>query len=67
MWYLGSWTSSMLPDITYLAVEKFFSDTNMPDMRPVILYSINLRPPSEKLINYKPTHTQPYGLPHLRN
>ena len=37
-------------------MEKVFPDTNMPDMRPFILYSINSRPPLPKLINYKTTH-----------
>ena len=67
MLYLGSWMSSTSSDITYLVMEKFFPDTNMPDMRPFILYLINLRPSFAKLINYKPTHNQPYCVPHLRN
>ena len=32
--------SSMSSDITYLVMEKFFPDTNMPEMRPVILYGV---------------------------
>ena len=60
MWYLGSWMSSMSTDITYLVMEN---------MQPFILYSINLRPSFAKLIitSYKPTHNQPYCVPHLRN
>ena len=30
--------------ITYLVTEKFLPDTIMPDMRPIVLYAINLRP-----------------------
>ena len=67
MWYLGSCMSSMSSDITYLVMEKYFPDTNMPDMRPFILYSISLRPSFPKLINYKPTNNEPYCVPHLRN
>ena len=59
--------SSRSSDITYLVMEKFFPDTNMTDMRPSILYTINSRPSFAKLINYKPTHNQPYCASHLRN
>ena len=67
MWYLGSWMSSISSDITYLVIEKFFPDINMPDMRPFMLYSINWRPSFPKLINYKPTHNQAYCVPYLRS
>ena len=63
MWYLGSWMSSMSSGITYLVMEKSFPDTNM---RPLILHSINLRSSFPKLINYKPTHNQPYCVSDLR-
>ena len=59
--------SSMASGITYLVMEKFFPDTNVPDMRSFILYAINLRPSFAKLINYKPAHNQPYCVLHLRN
>ena len=66
MLYLGSWISSMSLDITYLVMEKVFADT-MTDMRPFVLYSINLRPSFAKLINYNPAHNQLYCVPNLRN
>ena len=58
--------SSMSSVITCLVMEKFFPDT-MSDMRPFISYSISLRPIYAKLVSYKPTHNQPYCVPHLRN
>ena len=65
MWYLGSWMSSMSSDIAYLVMEKLFLDTNMPDMRPFILYSISLRPSFAKLIYYfVQTNPQPNLLRH---
>ena len=64
MGYLGSWLSSMSSGIRYLVMEKSFPDTNM---RPLVLHSISLRPSFPELINYKPTHNQPYCVPHLRN
>ena len=51
--------SSMSSDITYLVMEKFFPDTNMSDMQPFILYSINLRPSFAKLIKYNQPTTNP--------
>ena len=50
-----------------LGDEKFFPDTNMPDMGPFILYSIHLCLSFAKLINYIPIHNQPCCVPHLRN
>ena len=35
----------------YLVMENYFSDTNMSDMQPFILYSIYLRPTFAKLFN----------------
>ena len=66
MRYLRSWMSSMSSDITYLVMEFLFPDT-ISDMPPFTVYTINLRPSSAKLINYKPTHNHPYCVPHLRN
>ena len=49
--------SSISSGITYLVMEKSFSDTNM---RPFTFYSIHLRPSFQKLFNYKPT-TNPFA------
>ena len=48
-------------------MEKFSPETNRPDMRPFILYSIYPRPSFAKVVNLKPTHNQPYCVAHLRN
>ena len=67
MWYLGSWMPSVSSDITYLVMEKFFLDTNMPDMRPRLVQSDKSPWPRKDMVSahaydhsmVRPSHLRP--------